>query len=263
VLDRSLAKDVRRRYPDAATMARGLEDVLAIETSRSGQATGEVTTVLRTLPGGVRRRLPWRMRHPVRWAAMLVLLAAAIAVAVVAALDQTHRGTSTAAGGGAHAGLRVVPLSQTAAGGYNPFGTGPENRDLVPNVVDSDPTTTWSTEQYYEGNLRKPGGTGLGLYLDAAPGVAAQAMQIKTPTPGFGVQVYAADRFDSSPGYGNPLSLTARGWAGPLGESRAVRDGERIALHTAGHAYRYYLMWMTTLPAHRQSAEINELQLLR
>ncbi len=262
VLDRALAKDVRRRYPDAASMARALEDVLAIETSRSGQATGEVTTVLRTLPGGVRRRLPWRLRHPARWAATLVLLAAAIAAAVVAALDQAHRGTSTAAGG-AQAGLRVVPLSQTAAHGYNPFGTGPENRDLVPNVVDNDPTTTWSTEQYYEGNLRKPGGTGLGLYLDAAPGVAARALQIKTPTPGFGVQVYAADRFDSGLGYGNSLPLAGRGWVGPLGASSSVKDGERIAVRAGGHAYRYYLMWMTTLPPGRQSAEINELQLLR
>jgi serine/threonine-protein kinase len=263
VLDRALAKDLRRRYPSAGMMARALEDVLAIETSRSGQATGEVTSVLRTLPGGVRRRLPWRLRHPVRWGATLVLLAGAIAVVVVAALNQAHRGTSTA-GGGARAGLHVVPLSQTAAHGYNPFGTGPENRDLVPNVVDNDPTTTWSTEQYYEGNLKKAsGGTGLGLYLDAAPGVAAKALQISTPTPGFAVQVYAADHFDSTLPYGNSTPLAGRGWLGPLGESRSVHDGERIALNTGGHKYRYYLMWMITLPAGRQSAEINELQLLR
>jgi eukaryotic-like serine/threonine-protein kinase len=263
VLDRALAKDMRRRYPDAATMARALEDVLAIETSRSGQATGEVTTVLRTLPGGTRRRLPLRLRHPVRWLATLALIAAAVAVALVAALGHTHRGTSTAGGGGARTGLTVVPLSQTAAHGYNPFGTGPENRDLIPNVVDNDPTTTWSTEQYYEGTLKKPGGTGLGLYLDAAPGVAAKALQIKTPTPGFAVQVYAARQFDATPAYGNSTPLTARGWVGPLGESSFVHDGERIPLRTAGQTYRYYLMWMTTLPQRRITAEVNELTLLR
>src|SRR4051812_49021856 len=48
VVDRALAKDLARRYPDAETMARDLEDVLAMEASRSGQATGEATTVLRT-----------------------------------------------------------------------------------------------------------------------------------------------------------------------------------------------------------------------
>src|SRR3981081_544789 len=67
VLDRAVSKDVSRRYADAAGMAGELEEVLAIETSRSGQATGEVTTILRSLPGGAGRRVPWRMRHPVRW----------------------------------------------------------------------------------------------------------------------------------------------------------------------------------------------------
>src|SRR3954467_13853599 len=43
VLDRATAKDLDRRYPDAATLIADLEDVLAIETSRSGQVTGEAT----------------------------------------------------------------------------------------------------------------------------------------------------------------------------------------------------------------------------
>src|SRR3984893_3496417 len=41
VIERAVAKDLNRRYPDAASMAADLEEVLAIETSRSGQATGE------------------------------------------------------------------------------------------------------------------------------------------------------------------------------------------------------------------------------
>src|SRR5246500_5097877 len=42
VIDRAVAKDLSHRYPDAAHMVAELEDVLAIETARSGQATGEV-----------------------------------------------------------------------------------------------------------------------------------------------------------------------------------------------------------------------------
>src|SRR6476469_10074869 len=38
VVDRAVDKDLGRRYPDAHTMARELEEVLAIETSRTGQA---------------------------------------------------------------------------------------------------------------------------------------------------------------------------------------------------------------------------------
>src|SRR5271155_5139795 len=67
VVDRATAKDLAQRYPDAASMVADLEEALANEASRTGQATGEVTTVLRPLPGSPRRRLPWRMRHPVRW----------------------------------------------------------------------------------------------------------------------------------------------------------------------------------------------------
>jgi hypothetical protein len=263
VLDRAMAKDVDQRYPDAASMETDLEDVLAIETSRSGQATGEVTTVLRTLPGGALRRLPWRMRHRGRWVATLGLLAVIVAIALVIALGRTHKGTGVASGVGSRAGLVPVQLSQTAAHGYNPFGTGPENRDQVDNVVDSDPNTTWSTEQYYEGNLKKAGGVGLGIYLDAAPGVVAKAIAIQTPTPGFSAQVYVADHINLELPYGDPTQLAKRGWQGPVGSSASVRSGEHIQLTVAGARHRYYLIWLNTLPPGRQSASIADVTLFR
>jgi serine/threonine-protein kinase len=260
VLDRSLAKDLSRRYPDASSMAGELEEVLAIETSRSGQATGEVTTVLRTLPGRTRRRLPWRMRHPARWVASIAVLAVCVALVLLLALGRTHRGTGVGSDI-ASRGLVPVQLSQTAAHGYNPFGTGPENRDRVPNVVDSDPNTTWSTETYYEGTLRKAGGVGAGLYLDAAPGVAAKAIDIKTPTPGFAAQVYAADHVDLALSYGDSAPLSARGWQGPFGSSGSVHGRERIQLSVGGHRFRYYLIWLSTLPPGMQRATISDVTL--
>jgi serine/threonine-protein kinase len=262
VLDRAVSKDVSRRYPDAASMARELEEVLAIETSRSGQATGEVTSVLRTLPGGARRRVPWRMRHPARWIASLALIAVGVAVALFVAAGRTHRGTGVASDVVAH-GLQPVQLSQTAAHGYNPFGTGPENRDLIQNVIDGDPNTTWSTETYYEGTLRKAGGVGAGLYLDAAPGVAARAIEIKTPTPGFAAQVYASTNINLSLPFGDSTSLAARGWQGPVGSSASVHNGERVTLNTGGRRFRYYLIWLSTLPPGMQRASISDVTLLR
>jgi hypothetical protein len=262
VLDRAMVKDLASRYPDAETMARDLEDVLAVEASRSGQATGEVTSVLRTLPGRTRSRLPWRMRHPARWAVSLALLGVIVAIVLVAAAGQTHRGTGVGSDV-QRAGLEPVQLSQTAAHGYNPFGTGPENRDRVDNVVDNDPNTTWRTEQYYEGNLRKAGGVGLGLYLDAAPRVLAKAIGIQTPTPGFAVQIYVADQINLALPFGSSTPLAQRGWQGPVGSSRSVRSGERIQLSLQGHPHRYYLLWMTTLPPGMQSATIAELTLFR
>jgi serine/threonine-protein kinase len=262
VVDRAVAKDLAQRYPDAATMTSDLENVLAIEASRTGQTTGEVTTVLRSLRGRARRRLPWRTRHPARWLASLALLAAIVALILFLAGENAHRGTGIAPGAGSRAGLVAVPLGQSSAHDYNPFGTGPENRDQVSNLVDSDPTTTWSTERYYEGTLRKAGGTGLGVYLDASPGVIGRGIEIQTPTPGFAVQIYVADKIETLP-FGDSASLASRGWKGPVGASANVRDGERIRLRPLEGPHRYYLMWMTTLPPHMESATIADITLFK
>ncbi|HEY1451539.1 MAG TPA: protein kinase [Solirubrobacteraceae bacterium] len=262
VIDRAVAKDLDYRYRDAAHMIADLEEVLAVEAARSGQATGEVAGVLRTLPGAARRRLPWRMRHPARWAASIALLAAIVAIAIVAASLQTHSGTGIAPNVHSSAGLQAVALSQTAAHDYNPFGTGPENHNRVQNVIDSDPNTSWSTAHYYEGTLKKAGGTGLGVYLDASPSVAARAVEIQTSTPGFDVQVYGADKINLSYAYGDSASLAERGWQGPLGSAEKVRSHQRV--HLSGNsAYRYYLIWLTTLPPGQESASISELTLFK
>ncbi len=262
VVERATAKDLDSALRRRAAMVADLEEVLAIEAARTGQATGEATSVLRTLPARPAGCLPWRMRHPARWIASLALLAAIVALAIVAATQLAHKGTGVPPDVRSSPGLQVVSLAQTAAHDYNPFGTGPENRNRVQNVVDSDPNTTWSTAHYYEETLKKAGGTGVGVYLDASPGVAARAIEIQTPTPGFDVQIYAADKIDLSYAYGDSTPLTARGWTGPLAAATAVRNHQRITIATNAR-YRYYLVWLTTLPPDQQSASISELTLFK
>jgi len=261
VVDRATAKDLAQRYHDAASMVADLEEVLAIEASRTGQATGEVTTVLRTLPGSTRRRLPWRMRHPVRFLLSLALLGALVALVLVLLANHTHRGVAPDAA--PRPGLTAVPLAQTAAHDYNPFGTGPEDRENDQSAVDGDPNTSWSTEHYYNGTLKKAGGTGVGLYVDAAPNVACKQIEIQTPTPGFAALLYVANHIDLSLPYGNSTPLTARGWQGPVGEDSKVHDGAHIPLNLGGARYRYYLLWITKLPPGMQFASLDELTLFR
>src|SRR5215218_4024962 len=50
IVERLTAKDLHRRYQNAQQVELDLEDALTVETARSGQATAEATTVLRTLP---------------------------------------------------------------------------------------------------------------------------------------------------------------------------------------------------------------------
>src|SRR5437660_11301793 len=72
VSDTATAKRQEDRYGNDAELIADLEDVLAIETARAGSATGEVTTVLRTLPSRTQRRVPFRIRH--RASALLLTL---------------------------------------------------------------------------------------------------------------------------------------------------------------------------------------------
>jgi eukaryotic-like serine/threonine-protein kinase len=259
VVDRATAKDLARRYPDIPSLLADLEEALAIEAARSGQATGEVTSVLRTLPAPARRRLPWRMRHPVRWLVSLALLGGLVALALALAAGHTHRGTGVASGVTAKRGLAPVALEQTSATGYNPFGTDSEDPNQVSNVVDGDPNTTWSTEHYVNDTFGAKPGTG--IYLDAAPGLRARAIEIQTPTPGFAAAIYASNRFDSSLPLGAPESLAQRGWA-QLAPARTIPAQTTIPLETAGR-YRYYLVWIVRLPPGSDAAEISELTLFR
>ncbi len=263
VVDRATAHDLSRRYPDIPALLVDLEEALAIEAARTGQATGEVTSVLRSLPLRARRRLPWRMRHPARWLASFALLLVIVALVLIAAAGHTHSGTGVASGLSNKPGLVPVSRALSAAHDYNPFGTGPENSDQVDNAVDSDPNTTWSTAHYYEDTLKKAGGTGVGIYLDAAPGVVVRQIELQTPTPGFGVQIYASNDFDASLPYGDATTLTARGWQGPFGADTSVHSRERIPVNTSGHRFRYYLVWLTTLPPGQEQASIAEITLFR
>jgi eukaryotic-like serine/threonine-protein kinase len=261
VVDRATAKELDRRYPDIPALVGDLEEALAIEAARSGQATGEVTSVLRTLPGPARRRLPWRMRHPARWLISLAVVLAAVAGVLIFAAGNAHRGTGVAPDVASKPGLSPVPLSQNSAHSYNPFGTGPEHRTEVSNIVDGDPNSVWSSEHYVDGTIT--GKPGLGVYVDAAPGVPARALEIQTPQPGFSAAIYAATQFDENLGYGDTEELAQRGWKllSPVQPIR--REQTTIDFPVPAASYRFYLVWITKLAPHRETVEISELTLFR
>jgi len=259
VVERATAKSLDRRYPDATAMLDDLEEALAIETARAGQATGEATTVLRTLPGPARRRIPFRMRHPLALLGGAALLAAAVVAILILAANHTHRGNPPPPNIAPLGHEVAVRLAQGAAHDYNPFGDSPEHPEQVQFAIDGDVNTVWNTETYAGPNLNnKPG---VGFYVDAAPQVSADAVRIQTPTPGFSAQIWAAHRFKDFPqGLSSP-PLNQRGWV-EVASVSSVSTNDRVSLDTAGQAFRYYLLWITSLPPGQNRASVAEFTLL-
>jgi eukaryotic-like serine/threonine-protein kinase len=255
VVDRATAKDLDRRYGSDRELIADLEDVLAIETARSGQATGEATTVLRTLPSRARRRLPLRMRHPVRLVVALLLVGAAVAVALILAADRAERGAQGTRNIPTPQNTDLIPISlgQSNAKDYDPLG---DNKSEHPReaklVVDGETSTQWTTETY-EGNTL---GTkaGVGIYVVADPTVAARQMQVVSPTKGWSGAVYVAEA--------GPPPTSIEGWT-RVGDIKSAKPSTRLKLDTAGNRFRYYLVWITKLPPEADKVEISEIRLWR
>jgi eukaryotic-like serine/threonine-protein kinase len=260
VLDRMTDKDLRRRYPDAATLEADLEEALAIEAARSGRSTGEATAVLRTLPPSARRRLPFRLRHPLPVLGVIAVLAIATVAIVLLAregVNRSQRGTGPPKIA-VPAGNEAISLKRNAATDLDPLGDGTEHADEARLAVDREPGTMWTTESYNGGVLTKPNAgdqpPGVGLYVDAEPGVAANRLTVQTPTPGWRAEIYGAPA-------GRPPE-TLDGWT-ELAGGAVRREEQPFRFDTGGTEYRYYLVWITDLPPGDDSVSIDEVGLVR
>jgi eukaryotic-like serine/threonine-protein kinase len=254
VLDRATAKETERRYATDAELIADLEQVLAYETQRSGQSTGEATAVLRTLPPTTRRRLPTRVTHPVRLIIALAVIAAAVVAAVLLLADRTEHGTRQrpVVKSAPSAGLSPVSLGQSRAHDFDPYGDQNEHDQDVGRVLDDDPGTSWTTERY-NGGVFPTGKPGVGLYLDAKPGVIAKRLDIRTATTGWQGRIYVSNTI-------NPSAKDLTGWKDLGSTFTADKKQLSIQLDTARQKFRYYLVWITKLPPSGQ-ASIAELVL--
>jgi hypothetical protein len=252
VIERATAKETRHRYASVDEMEHDLEEVLAIEAARTGEMGGEATSVLRSLPGDTADFAPRRMRRGRRRALIastLVLALVAGAIAWLATHTETGPGRASAP---KPAGLAQVKLGGSAAGDYDPEGDGEESHGQARNAIDGNRTTNWDTETYsggFAGSHKK----GVGLYVDAGKPVAARQLTLVTSTPGYQARVYAGNTV--------PDDITSKDWTAVSGKAKVMQD-ERIQLDTAGRPFRYYLVWITTLPAGNR-ADIGELALYR
>ena len=256
VVETATAKRETQRYADDEELIADLEDVLGLETARAGTAGGEATSVLRTLPASTQRRLPLRLRNPLAALAALAAIAVVVAVAIIFLVGNTHHGTGALPQPAPSATNRhQVILCGSCAHDYNPDAiSGPkiQHPETVGLAVDGDRNTGWLTESYLNDDLGKPG---VGLYVDARPGVAAGSLVLDTQIPGWAVTIYAS-RSAPNP---NAFLTGPRGWT-RVGATGNVHPTQTIHLATRGVRYRYYLVWITSLGGHSQ-VEVNEVAL--
>ena len=233
VIDRATAKRVEDRYANDAELIADLEDVLAIETARAGSATGEVTAVLRTLPAGTQRRVPFRVRH--RVVAWLLLL---IAVVVIGGGGRVarhphpprHRAPpNQGPSAGAAAGHAVPELRPGIQPARQPDRRVPQRqpRDRQPaqHVLGHPALLRRQARQGRDRDLpeRQPGRGG------------ARELRVIDATPGFTVTIYA--RNDASARCAGPIragrSCHRRRWSRRPRRSRSA---------PAAGPYSYYLV---------------------
>ena len=255
VIDRATSKQVENRYGSADDMVWDLEQALAIEAARAGEATGEATTVLRALPDETGEMAPERLRHPRRVLALSVVVLALVAVAAVFAVTNARRGDPEEPA--VAAPPPPAPVAIRAAHDHDPYGTDrSEHPEQARFAIDADNESVWSTEQYESGQLAPK--DGVGIYLDTGTPVAARRLDLRTPTPGFEVELYGSNQAP----FAEPGPETFQDWGEPLAQKQV--DAKRsIAIDTGGRALRYYLVWIVKLPPSGGKAEIATLRLLR
>ena len=231
VVDKATAKNPDDRYQTIEDMSDDLQAALEVEAIRAGGTTGEATSVLDAV-APPRRQIPTSKTSP--WPAVAMLL---VALAIAAGTAYVISRGDTGGGGGGGGGWGTTneqQLSIVGASDYDPEGDDEEHSTEIDFAIDDDRSASaWTTETYEADSFGDK--TGVGVYVDAGGPVAATEMEIRTPTPGWTLEVY---------GTNEPIPDDVSGWT-RLAQVHEVEEQQRIDLVTAGVKYQYYLLWVT------------------
>lgn len=115
------------------------------------------------------------------------------------AATATATASGTSPSGTGSASSSAAPTSDANAiqvsriSSFDPFGDGNENRDQAPNLIDGDPSTTWSTEEY-RSNLGDGGKDGTGVMLNLGSSQSVRSVKITVDGASVGGRVLVTDR---------------------------------------------------------------------
>ncbi|HKA66308.1 MAG TPA: serine/threonine protein kinase, partial [Solirubrobacterales bacterium] len=253
VVERATAKDPAERYQEVGEMIDDLSTALEVEAARAGSTTGEATSVLDAVPPPKRK-----LSGGARWSWVAIALLVLVAGGALLVVQLISSGQVGGGGGEKIAGKEI---HLTSATDYDPQGDGEENPSTIEYAIDGNPTSTaWSTEHYdsetFAGTKTGPN-PGVGLYVTAASPVTPSKMVVRTPTPGWDGEVFAAAA-------GPPSELS--GWGKPVGEITNAGAIQEVDLTIASPA-KYFLIWFNkAAPARdqegRYQVEISDVKLL-
>jgi Protein kinase domain len=213
VLARALDPDPERRFPDARAFAGALASSVETETvdaSDEGRATSLFTWI------GV------------------PLVVAGIAIASIALglwMGKLEVGgpLGIRAAPDEPAAVEIPPvlIRPASVGVIDPFGDGYELSSNAGLADDGDLQTAWRSENYFDGELGKPG---LGLLLDLGARHEVLGVRLWTPHPGFRFRLAVGD---------DPDALIDE-----VGSEVTSTSVSRVPLRGAG---RYVLVWITSV----------------
>jgi len=177
------------------------------------------------------------------WVWVLVVLVLAVAAGVGAYLvvrDQTSSGSAASSA----AGLPPAHDAVLTATDFDPLGDQSEDPAHVVNVLDGDPATWWSTDQYQDFAALKPG---VGIRIDLAPESAVDAVTVSTRQPGWSASIYtSSDR-------GGLTSLDE--WGAAVAQGSDLGVTHRFTIDPARGASSV-LVWFTALPTGPQGEQL-------
>jgi eukaryotic-like serine/threonine-protein kinase len=219
---RALAKSPQERF---ASMTEVVAELDACRRGDGPPPSDSAATVIVPPPAVPRRR---RGSGALRTILLSVVALLLVAGAAVGAYVLTRGVESSVSGNGGDTNPAArVPL--TAAGAYDPYGTGAsgEHDADAPKAVDGDPTTYWRTETYRDGLAK----AGVGLVLDAGAPKRVTKLTVQSDTPGFTAEIQ-----DGTSSTGRFTTVSA---------SRTVGATTTFTLSNATE--QYYVVWITNL----------------
>ena len=241
VVMRAMAKAPEARYQSAAELQTAL---LSVDL-RADDATGIVASapVPRvagaddTPPRGIP---PSFVQSERRWMVpTIAIVAVAVTLGIVGVLfarsDTGHKLLDNLKPSDSTPSAPQAVPTPTPLAFDPPPGSGSEHDSELPNLVDGDPSTLWSTENY---NTNRFGGlkSGVGVVLQLDGAHKLKDLKVTSPSTGWSAEVLVADT----------AKPTRQAWGDPVATKKGIAAGS-TTFDLGGRTGGAVLVWITDL----------------